>query len=107
MTKNEMSAAERARWLAELAQAIEEAQRIALRLGRARGTSGEARELHAQLETARAEVEALRRGGWRSQEVDLPPKWLQSLVDSATNAGGLGERSGQTPCGRSPPPAKS
>lgn len=107
MNKNETSAAERARWLAELARSIEEAQRIALQLGRARRMSGEARELHAQLESARAEVEALRRGGWRSQEVDLPPKWLQSLVDGAAKAGGLAERSGQTPCGRSPPPAKS
>lgn len=107
MNKNELSAAERARWLAELAEAIEEAQRVALRLGRAQGTSGKARELHAQLETARAEVEALRRGGWSRQEVDLPPKWLQSLVENAGTVGEPGDRLGQTPCGRSPPPAKS
>lgn len=72
MNKKEMSSADRARWLAELAHAIEEAQRVAWRLGIAQGTSTEAKDLCAQLELARAEVESLRRGGWTRQEVDLP-----------------------------------
>ena len=77
---NDMGPAERARWLAELAAAIEEAQRVAWRLGVAEGDSSEAKELYARLEVARAEVESLRRGGWSRQEVDFPPLWLQSLL---------------------------
>lgn len=87
MNKNDMSSAERARWLGELAAAIEDAQRVAQRLGTVQGTSSEARELYAQLELARAEVESLRRGGWTRHEVDLPPKWLQSLLEGAGNKG--------------------
>ena len=59
---NDPGSAERARWLAELAEAIEDAKRVAWRLGFGEGNDSEARELYAQLEAARAEVEALRRG---------------------------------------------
>ena len=75
----DLGSAERARWLAELAEAIDEAQRVAWRLG-VEGGSIEATELYAHLEVARAEVEALRRGGWRRHDVDSPPLWLQSLL---------------------------
>lgn len=53
-------AADRASWLAELAQAIDEAQRLAWRVGVTEARSSEALELYVQLEVARLEVEALR-----------------------------------------------
>ncbi len=56
----EKAAAKRARWLLELAQAIDEAQWVAWQLGAGTGHNSEALELYARLETARAEVEALR-----------------------------------------------
>jgi hypothetical protein len=54
------SAAARARWLSELAQAIDEAQWLAWRIGVVEGRNPEALELYVRLEIARAEVEALR-----------------------------------------------
>lgn len=77
---SDLSSAERARWLAALAQAIEDAQRVAWQLGVAQGNNDEAKQLYAQLEAAREEVESLRLGGWGRHEVDLPPLWLQSLL---------------------------
>lgn len=53
-------AEDRARWLAELAQAIDEAQKVAWRVGVTEGRSSEALELYVQLEAARLELEALR-----------------------------------------------
>jgi hypothetical protein len=53
-------AAERARWLAELAWAIDEAQQLAWRIGVIEGGSTEALELYVRLEAARIEVEGLR-----------------------------------------------
>lgn len=50
----------RSRWIAELSAAIDGAQRLAWQLGTAPGASVEARELYAQLEAARLELEALR-----------------------------------------------
>jgi len=63
-TGNITAAAERARRLAELAQAIDRAQRLARSLAASEATGAEALELHGRLETARVEVEALRRGHW-------------------------------------------
>lgn len=54
-----LGAAERARWLADLAHAIDEAQRVAWRIGVVEGTSSVALELYVRLEAARLEVEAL------------------------------------------------
>ncbi|MEJ7776773.1 MAG: hypothetical protein WKF52_05180 [Sphingomicrobium sp.] len=68
------AAAVRARWMAELAAAIDGAQRVAWQLGSADGASLEARELYGQLEAARLELEALRGITRRlREELDL---WL-------------------------------
>jgi len=66
------AAAERSRWLAELAQAIDEAQRLARNLGDSERKCAHAKELYGRLESVRIEVEALRRGAWvpRSTEID-------------------------------------
>ena len=68
------AAAVRARWMAELAAAIDGAQRVAWQLGSAQHASLEARELYGQLEAARLELESLRRGTRRLRE-EIDP-WL-------------------------------
>lgn len=60
--------------MAELAAAIEGAQRVAWQLGTATNGSGEARELYARLEAARIELESLRLGARRLREEVEP--WL-------------------------------
>lgn len=54
-----LSAAARTLWLSQLTQAIDEAQRLAWKLGMERRNT-RALDLYVQLEIARAEVEALR-----------------------------------------------
>lgn len=81
--------AKRARWLAELAGAIDQAQMLAFRLGVAEGESAEAKDLHARLEAARMEVESLRLGGFGAarQQTDCEwmnlPLWSDSRLDPA------------------------
>ena len=71
--RDEPLAAARARWMAELAAAIDGAQRVAWELGSSR-TSQAARDLYQQLEAARQELEALRGVTSRIRE-ELDP-WL-------------------------------
>lgn len=56
----EKAAAARSLWLSELSRAIDEAQRLAWRMGVVEGPHQQALDLYVQLETARAEVERLR-----------------------------------------------
>ena len=58
--REDRAAAVRARWMAELAAAIDDAQRIAWRLAAEPATSQEARALYGRLEAARIELEELR-----------------------------------------------
>lgn len=102
---NELPAVERARWLAELAEAIDQAQRLAWRLGIVDGNSADAKALYARLELARLEVDSLRRGGWPREQTDIPPQWINCL-SGVLNLIGPAEAV-QTPCGRLPPPANS
>lgn len=69
------AAAERGRWLAELAHAITEAQRVARSLGVSRGNCAEAEAIYASLEMVGIEVENLRRGGWGVQATEFDPQW--------------------------------
>lgn len=78
--RDSAAALERARWLAELAEAIGQAQRLAWRLGVAEGDSEEARELYARLEAVRSEVDALRFGDWVAVRSEIDPMWIQSLL---------------------------
>ena len=71
--------ATRARWLAELAVAIEQAQRLTWRLGVSEGENAEAMRLYARLDILLAEVESLRRGGWTGEHRELDPFWMQLL----------------------------
>ena len=54
-------AAERSRWLGELACAIDEAQRLVWEFGSSVGLSGDALDLYARLEVIRSELDQVRR----------------------------------------------
>lgn len=71
-------AAMRAEWFAQLAEAIESAQRLAWQLGTNEGTSTEARDLYGRLEAARLELDSLR-GLASVREAHVEPYWLQGL----------------------------
>jgi hypothetical protein len=71
-----ISAAERARWLAELAAAVDEAQGLLWRIGVLEGDDAGAKALYGRLESARAEIDCLR----GVQELDreaLDPEWMK------------------------------
>ena len=80
---DQVVALERARWLAELAQAIAQAQKLAWRLGVAEGDNEEARELYARLEAVRAEVDSLRFGEWVDVRREIDPALLNSLLSGS------------------------
>ena len=71
---NDHSASERARWLAELAAALAEAQQLVWRIDAA-----DAMELYGRLEAVQTEVQALRAGRLQSSCTDIDPEWAQSL----------------------------
>ncbi|HET9810282.1 MAG TPA: hypothetical protein VFP53_01125 [Sphingomicrobium sp.] len=74
----ERTAATRARWAAELVNAIESAQRLAWQLGTADRPSTQARELYTRLEAARVEAEAMR--GVRDRVAEsVESHWIDSL----------------------------
>jgi hypothetical protein len=77
---NQAVALERARWLTELADAIDQAQKLAWRLGVAEGDSEEARTLYARLEAVRAEVDSLRFGEWAEVRSQIDVAWLEQLI---------------------------
>lgn len=67
---------ERARWLAELAFAVEQAQQLASEIGASTEKRRAAQELHAQLEAIRIELEMLRRGRPTDDGREADPKWM-------------------------------
>ncbi len=83
----EMASAARARWLAELAEALEAAQTTLAGLGLAR-SSPEGMELHVRIETVRLEVQALRLRTRRLPSGDIAPvrtqhpPWERNGTDS-------------------------
>lgn len=78
-TPSEVSASERARWLAELADALEQAQHVAWDLGIREDSSLEAMELYGRLEAARAEVQSLRLGRFHAGPENKGPEWTELL----------------------------
>ena len=76
--REDRAAAVRARWMAELAAAIDDAQRVARRLAAQPVTSQEARALYGRLEAARIELEELR-GIQRAGAGDLETMLLKRL----------------------------
>ena len=71
---SEASAAERARWLGEMAEALIEAQHLAWRMGLA-SANPEAMELYGRIEAAFSEVQALRLGRRPISTNEHDPKW--------------------------------
>jgi len=70
-----VSAADRARWLAELARVLDEAQEMMKHLVVTDARRAEALDLLARLEAARAEVQALRRGRVSELSEEFDPEW--------------------------------
>lgn len=79
-SSDEIEAAERARWLAELALAIEDAEDVAWQLNAAETGGSEVRELYGRLEFLRAEVDDLRRNGWATCREEIEPEWGNLLT---------------------------
>jgi acyl-CoA reductase-like NAD-dependent aldehyde dehydrogenase len=75
----EVSAAERARWLAELAQVLEKAQELVTCLAVAERRKNEALDVCARLEAVRAEVGSLRRSRASESVANVDPDWSKHL----------------------------
>lgn len=71
-------AAQRARWLAELADALEGARRVVKQLA-VEESGFEARELFAQIETARLEVRNMRIRRSPGELQDFGPEWSKDI----------------------------
>lgn len=65
----------RGQWLAELSEAIDQAQQLARTISTALGHCPEAEDLYARLEAIRIEVENLRLGGWGGRPARIDPRW--------------------------------
>jgi len=70
------AAVERGQWLADLAQAVDQAQRLARTLVVLKGSCAESEALYGRLEVVRIEVEDLRRGGWGARPMKIDPLWI-------------------------------
>lgn len=68
-----LGAVRRARWLGELAQALDQANRLLFRLREVEGSSGDAGVLHARILSLRAEINRLQRG-YGANEVFHPKR---------------------------------
>jgi hypothetical protein len=75
---NEDSAAKRARWLAELSAALDEARTLTKQLGASQGKD-EAVELCARIEAVAFEVEALRLSRHSGGGQQFDPEWTKDL----------------------------
>lgn len=75
---NEISAAERARWLAELADALDDARQVTKQLGAAEGRI-EAVELYARIEAVRLEVQAMRLSRSTEWDRNFDPEWTKNI----------------------------
>jgi hypothetical protein len=74
----ENSAAERARWLAELAEALDEARHVVKELGAAEGEMV-AVELYTRIEAVRFEVQAIRLRRSYGRDREFGPEWIEDL----------------------------
>jgi hypothetical protein len=66
-------------WLAELAEAIDDAAQLAWRLGYIEGDSADARSLFDRLGSLRAELTTFRRRGLESTPAQTGPFWNRLL----------------------------
>jgi hypothetical protein len=75
---NDNSAAERARWLAELAAALDDARRVVKELGADDGEIGVV-ELYARIEAVRLEVQAIRLKRSCAPYREYDPEWTKDI----------------------------
>lgn len=75
-----MTAAERARWLGELSDALNDAQNLVRRLGRSGLSSLDALELGARIETALFQVRSLRLGRHGGLLFEQHPEWTKQTL---------------------------
>ena len=80
------AAAKRARWLAELAAAVDAAQRVAQALSVSRDRCAEAEILFGRLDELRIEVAVMRGAGGTARPAQFDPRWT-SLFPGARGAG--------------------
>lgn len=71
-------AARRARWLAELASALDDARRVTKELGADEGRI-EAVELYAQIEAVRLEIHAMRLARMSRESGNFGPEWSKDI----------------------------
>lgn len=71
------AAFKRAKWLAELASAIDSAEAAAKRLVAEGRHTTEALDLLQELHAAKLEIEDLRLGGWRAPLREIGSKWIK------------------------------
>ena len=86
--KTQWTLDDRARWLAELARAIDEAQQLVWRLAALRGDNVRSSEIYGRLEAARDEVERLQRSADRTK-FDLQRDWGAFLASASICAEAL------------------
>jgi hypothetical protein len=72
---SEPVASARARWLAELDQALDEADRLAIQLGEVPPQSDELVALRARIVAVRSELDTLRRNGIGEIRREIGPNW--------------------------------
>ena len=87
--KIQWTAEDKARWLGELARAIDEAQQIVWRLSVLRGDNPHASEIYGRLEAARDEVERLQRSASRQAKQELERHWTDIIASVTACAGAL------------------
>ena len=75
---NEVPAADRARWLAELSDTLNEAHHLLLSLDVQPALSSIANELYLRIEAARLEVQSLRLSRSLNRRPENPPNWSES-----------------------------
>jgi len=74
----ESSSAGRARWLAELSDALQQAHDLMWKLGMGDAGGAAAMELYLRVETARLEVQALRLGRRYDKPQEIAAEWTES-----------------------------
>jgi hypothetical protein len=72
------TAAERAQWLAEVADALDGAQKLVASLNVDGERRADALELYLRIEAARLEVQALRLSRYMQPRSEVTPKWTGS-----------------------------
>lgn len=78
--RKEFTAAERARWLAELSQALDDAETLASTLGLRHLDNPYAAEFCARLAAAKAQLKGLRLGRPDEPPEDQSPKWSKYAI---------------------------